>query len=379
MDEIIPSLSPGQTVSFQTTYTVKVEDLISGTILNTVLVSTTGSDGDEVDSTDSVTIVGSKNEIIANDDEFGTHALDFGGVLGNILSNDLLNGQPVTPDNVNFEFVELDGIIGLLTTGDGELSLIPGINEAREYRLKYILTESLNPTNSNEAFVTFRLVNSEVDMSITKTSNNAEIFEGDEFEYQIDVTNSSSFDATNVVVVDNLPNGITYVSSRFTSTSTDINVSTDLTGTKLTYTIPYFPANSKLTINVRVKADALINGSPMSIVNRVTVVSDEDDTNPDNNAAEDSNEINPFFIPNVITPNNDGKNDRFVIKGSQKFGKREIVILNRFGDHLYENSNYDNDWSAEGIVGGTYFFVFRGTDSEGKVHEFKGWIQVIKK
>jgi uncharacterized repeat protein (TIGR01451 family)/gliding motility-associated-like protein len=379
MDENIASLSPGQTVSFQTTYTVKEEDLISGTILNTVLVSATGSDGDDVDSTDSVTVVGSKNEIIANDDEFGTHALDFGGVLGNILSNDLLNGQPVTPDNVNFEFVELDGIIGLLTTGDGELSLIPGVNEAREYRLKYILTESLNPTNSDEAFVTFRLVNSEVDMSITKTSNNAEIFEGDEFEYQIDVTNSSSFDATNVVVVDNLPNGITYVSSRFTSTSTDINVSTDLTGTKLTYTIPYFPANSKLTINVRVKADALINGSPMSIVNRVTVVSDEDDTNPDNNAAEDSNEINPFFIPNVITPNNDGKNDRFVIKGSQKFGKREIVILNRFGDHLYENSNYDNDWSAEGIVGGTYFFVFRGTDSEGKVHEFKGWIQVIKK
>ncbi|MCR9016290.1 DUF7507 domain-containing protein [Aquiflexum gelatinilyticum] len=379
MDEIIPSLSPGQTVSFQTTYTVKVEDLISGTILNTVLVSTTGSDGDEVDSTDSVTIVGSKNEIIANDDEFGTHALDFGGVLGNILSNDLLNGQPVTPDNVNFEFVELDGIIGLLTTGDGELSLIPGVNEAREYRLKYILTESLNPTNSDEAFVTFRLVNSEVDMSITKTSNNAEIFEGDEFEYQIDVTNSSSFDATNVVVVDDLPNGITYVSSRFISTSTDINVSTDLTGTKLTYTIPYFPANSKLTIHVKVKANALINGSPLSIVNRVTVVSDEDDTNPDNNAAEDSNEINLFFIPNVITPNNDGKNDRFVIKGSQKFAKREIVILNRFGDHLYENSNYDNDWSAEGIVGGTYFFVFRGTDSEGKVHEFKGWIQVIKK
>ena len=182
-----------------------------------------------------------------------------------------------------------------------------------------------------------------------------------------------------MVVVDDLPNGITYVSSRFTPSSNDINVSTDLTGRRLTYTIPVFPANSKLTINVRVKADALVNGNPQNIVNRVTVSSDEDDTNPDDNAAEDSNVINVFFIPNVITPNYDGKNDRFIIKGSQKFEKREIVILNRFGDHLYENSNYDNEWSAEGIVAGTYFFVFRGTDSDGKVHEFKGWIQVIKK
>ncbi|MCH6200129.1 gliding motility-associated C-terminal domain-containing protein [Aquiflexum sp. LQ15W] len=379
MNETIVSLSPGQTVSFETTYTVKVEDLVAGTILNTVLVTAIGSDGEEIESTDSVTVIGSKNEIIANNDEFGTHALDFGGIIGNILSNDLLNGQPVTSDNVNFEFIELDGIIGLLTTGEGELSLIPGLNEAREYTLKYVLTESLNPTNSDEAIVTFRLVNSEVDMSITKTSNNAEIFEGDEFEYQIDVTNSSSFDATNVVVVDDLPNGITYVSSRFTSTSADINVTTDISGKRLTYTIPLFPANSKLTINVRVKADALVNGNPLNIVNRVTVTSDEDDTNPDDNTAEDTNRVNALFIPNVITPNNDGKNDRFIIKGSQKFAKREIVILNRFGDHLYENSNYDNDWSAEGLVGGTYFFVFRGTDSEGKVHEFKGWIQVIKK
>lgn len=379
MNETIPSLAPGQTVSFETTYTVKVEDLVSGTILNTVLVKGTGSDGEEVDSTDSVTVVGSKNKIIANDDEFGTHALDFGGVLGNILTNDLLNGKPVTPDNINFEFIELDGIIGLLTTGEGELSLIPGVNEAREYRLKYVLRESLNPTNSDEAFVTFRLVNSEVDLNITKTSNEIEIFEGDEFEYQIDVTNLSTFNATNVVVIDDLPNGVTYVSSRFNSSSNEIKVTTDITGKKLTYTIPFFPGNSKLTIYVKVKADALVNGTPLDIVNRVILSSDEDDINPDDNTAEDTNQVNALFIPNVITPNNDGKNDRFIIRGSQKFAQREIVILNRFGDHLYENSNYDNDWSAEGIVAGTYFFVFRGTDSEGKVHEFKGWIQVIKK
>jgi hypothetical protein len=67
-----------------------------------------------------------------------------------------------------------------------------------------------------------------------------------------------------------------------------------------------------------------------------------------------------------------------VIKGLQKFSRTEIVIFNRYGDHVYENQQYENDWSAQGQVAGTYFYVLKGTDTEGRIHEFKGWIQVIK-
>jgi gliding motility-associated-like protein/uncharacterized repeat protein (TIGR01451 family) len=379
LEETILELVPGQSVVFETTYEVKVEDLIAGSVINAVFVTAQDPQGNDVTDEDSVTVGATANQIIANDDEFGEFPADFGGVLGRILENDLLNGVPVNFEEVNFEFIELDGIIGLLTNGQGELSLLPGVNEVREYRLKYILRESLNPTNTDEAFVTFRLVESAVDLSVTKTSNGIDIFEGDEFEYEITVTNQGSNDATSVEVIDDLPSTVTYVSSRFTASVAGINVNTEVSGSRVRFLVPVLPAGSNIVFVIRVKANSLNGENPLNITNRVTVTSAEEDTNPSDNVAEDQNQINPFFIPNVITPNGDGKNDRFVIKGLQKFSRTEIVIFNRYGDHVYENQSYENDWSAQGQVAGTYFYLLKGIDSEGRVHEFKGWIQVIKK
>ena len=91
------------------------------------------------------------------------------------------------------------------------------------------------------------------------------------------------------------------------------------------------------------------------------------------------NEILPFHIPNVITPNNDGDNDTFEIQGLGKFVSNEIVIFNRYGDHVFETENYQNDWDAPDQTSGTYFYVLSAKDKDGNDHEFKGWIQVIKK
>ncbi|WP_373523291.1 gliding motility-associated C-terminal domain-containing protein [Aquiflexum sp.] len=379
LDETIPSLVPGQTVIFETSYEVQLDDLIAGSVLNAVLVTAEDPQGNEVTAEDEATVGATANQIIANDDEFGEFPADYGGVLGMILENDLLNGLPVNFEEVNFEFIDLDGVIGLLTNEQGELSLLPGVNEVREYTLKYILRESLNPTNSDEAFVTFRLVESDVNLSVIKTSNGTEIFEGDEFEYEITLTNLGSRDATEVEVIDDIPSTVTYVSSRFTASADGISVNTEISGSRVRFLVPVLPAGANIVFHIRVKANAINGENPLNITNRVTVSSAEDDTDPLDNAAEDQNQINPFFIPNVITPNGDGKNDRFIIKGLQKFNRTEIVIFNSYGDHVYENQNYENNWSAQGLVAGTYFYVLKGIDSEGRVHEFKGWIQVIKK
>ncbi|WP_194973601.1 DUF7507 domain-containing protein [Aquiflexum lacus] len=378
-EETIPNLAPGQSVVFETSYEVQAGDLTAGSVLNAVFVTAQDPQGNDVTAEDDAIVGATANQIIANDDEFGEFPADFGGVLGRILENDLLNGSPVNFEEVNFEFIELDGIIGLLTNEQGELSLLPGVNEVREYTLKYILRESLNPTNSDEAFVTFRLVESDVNLSVTKTSNGLEIFEGDEFEYEITVANQGSNDATAVEVIDDLPSSVTYVSSRFTASDAGISVNTEVSGSRVRFLVPVLPAGANIVFYIRVKANELNGENPLNITNRVTVSSAEEDTNPLDNVAEDQNQINPFFIPNVITPNGDGKNDRFVIKGLQKFSRTEIVIFNSYGDHVYEDQNYENNWSAQGLVAGTYFYVLKGTNSEGRVHEFKGWIQVIKK
>ena len=375
----IESLAPGEEEVFTTSYTITLRDLENGTVVNTVLATGTDPDGGEVTDEDSVTSEGSSRRIIANDDEFGEFPINFSGVLGNILENDLLEGERPDPNDVDFEFTELDGIVGLNINENGELSLlIPGINEPREYRLKYTLRETVNPTNFDEAFVIFRLLENEVDLSVEKTSNEIEVFEGDEFNYIITVRNNGGTDAENVVVTDELPNGVSYVSTAFVSTDPSVDLSTEVQGSRVIWSIPVLPADAVVTITLRVRADALNGEVPLTITNQVTIVSDGDETNPADNIDTDVNRVNPFFIPNVITPDGDGKNDTFEIKGLNKFVSNEIVILNRYGDHVFERKNYENDWNAPGQVAGTYFYVLVGVDSQGRTHEFKGWIQVIK-
>tara|TARA_R110002020_G_scaffold264813_1_gene479488 strand:- start:8018 stop:10792 length:2775 start_codon:yes stop_codon:yes gene_type:complete len=310
--------------------------------------------------------------IIANDDDFGTYFLSYGGLLGNILDNDLLEGQRPDPTDVDFEFTELDGIVGLLIDENGELSLIPGVNEAREYTLKYTLRETAFPDNQDDALVVFRLMNDEVDLGVTKTSFEAEIFEGDEFEYEIVITNGDT-PATNVVVTDNLPSGVTYISNAVTGNSTNATVNDNVSGSAITWTIPALEAGATITIRVKVKAV-----TPGIITNTVVVDSDEDDIDESNNQDDDVNTIKPFHIPNVITPNNDGDNDTFEIEGINIFVSTEITIFNRYGDHVLEQKNYKNDWNAPGQTAGTYFYVLKGVDRSGQEHEYKGWIQVIK-
>jgi uncharacterized repeat protein (TIGR01451 family)/gliding motility-associated-like protein len=379
LNQVIPSIAPGQTIAISTEYVVKLEDLSTGSITNNVSVTTKSRDGNDVGGNDSVTIGASSTPIDAIDDDMGEYPVDFGGILGNLLTNDLLDNKPVNFTDVNFEFTELDGILGLLIEENGELSLIPGLNEPGEYRLKYTLREALNPNNSDEASVVFKLLENDVDLKVTKTSNGIEIFEGDEFEYEIKVTNIGGTDAKNVTIVDDLPNGLSYIRTTIAESNPGVEVDMTVNGSKISYTILSFPAGSSLLLKIKVRAEEFDSDKPLQITNVVRVSADEEDTNMDDNSDSDINQIIPFFIPTVITPNGDGLNDRFEILGLGKFESNDIVIFNRNGDHVFERKNYQNDWSAEGLVAGTYFFVMKSIDRQGKLHEFQGWIQVIKK
>ncbi|SHO65424.1 DUF7507 domain-containing protein, partial [Algoriphagus zhangzhouensis] len=372
-EETIALLLPGGTREYTTTYTVTEEDLAEGgELVNTATVTGTAPGGSTVEDDDSA-VVGLAPEIIANDDDFGTHFVSFGGRLGNILENDLLDGKRPDPADVDFEFVELDGVIGLLIDEDGEMNLIPGVNPEGEYTLRYILREAGNPDNNDDALVVFRLVNDNVNLNITKEAMSEEVFEGDEFEYEITASNIGGFDARNVVITDDLPNGVTYISNRVESNSANVDVETSVDGSRIQWTIGLFPADATITFRIRVKA-----GAAGSVTNVVIVGADEEDTDETDNQDTDVTVIKPFHIPNVITPNNDGTNDTFEVQGLDKFVSNSITIINRYGDHVLEEENYQNDWDAPGQVAGTYFYILVTIDSQGNEHVFKGWIQVIK-
>jgi gliding motility-associated-like protein len=74
-------------------------------------------------------------------------------------------------------------------------------------------------------------------------------------------------------------------------------------------------------------------------------------------------------VPNIITPNEDGKNDTFVVGGKLQ----NIQIYDRWGSKLLETNDYKNDW-GKGIKNGVYYFIF--TTQLGQ--ECKGWIEVLE-
>jgi gliding motility-associated-like protein len=85
-----------------------------------------------------------------------------------------------------------------------------------------------------------------------------------------------------------------------------------------------------------------------------------------NGNCEDTAEVKitvfDVFIPSVITPNGDGKNDYFKI--SEFSGKVELIIFNRWGNEEYRSGNYLNDWNGRNNKGAelpedTYFCILK--------------------
>ena len=214
-----------------------------------------------------------------------------------------------------------------------------------------------------------------VDLKISKTSNDAEIYQGNEFEYEIRVENVGTSLATDVTVIDNLPAGLTYINSSYTATSDEIDAESSANGNQISWAIASFPAGATLTITLKVQADQV--GVKTNTVEVST--GEQEELNPEDNLAQDTNEVLTFFVPNVITPGDkDNKNDEFIIKGIERFAASRLVIFNRWGNHVFEADNYQNNWDAQGLTAGSYFYVLELTDSNGKTQIFKGWVQVIK-
>ena len=83
-----------------------------------------------------------------------------------------------------------------------------------------------------------------------------------------------------------------------------------------------------------------------------------------------------IVIPNVFTPNDDGINDKFVIKGIDLVANCQLVVFNRWGNKVFESSSYKNDWDGKGVADGTYYFIF--TLPENIMKPVNGTITIIR-
>ncbi|MFT4770088.1 MAG: gliding motility-associated-like protein [Cryomorphaceae bacterium] len=88
-------------------------------------------------------------------------------------------------------------------------------------------------------------------------------------------------------------------------------------------------------------------------------------------------------LPNIITPNGDGQNEVFVVPGIDVFEDASVLIYDRWGKLIYENSSYDagtgeatvsQGFSADGFSDGTYVYIINIDSGECVT---QGSLQVI--
>ncbi|WP_316847370.1 gliding motility-associated C-terminal domain-containing protein [Pedobacter psychrodurus] len=85
------------------------------------------------------------------------------------------------------------------------------------------------------------------------------------------------------------------------------------------------------------------------------------------------------IVNNIITPNGDGKNDFFVVKGLEKYPNNKLTIFDRGGRMIYTTTNYKNNWdgyfNGRPLMGDTYYYMLDlGTDGS-----IKGFISILYK
>jgi gliding motility-associated-like protein len=84
-------------------------------------------------------------------------------------------------------------------------------------------------------------------------------------------------------------------------------------------------------------------------------------------------------VVNVFTPNGDGINDTFFIKGLNNYDDNEVSIYNIYGNLVFNQKAYKNDWkgtyNGSDLPDGTYYYVVKFSTSEKPI---KGSVDILR-
>jgi gliding motility-associated-like protein len=93
-----------------------------------------------------------------------------------------------------------------------------------------------------------------------------------------------------------------------------------------------------------------------------------------------------LFIPELTSPNGDGKNDTWEIKGLENYPNNNVTVFNRWGDQVFKAEPYKNDWDGtntgdKSLLGkgalpvGTYYFILDLGNGDKPI---TGYVQLTK-
>lgn len=99
----------------------------------------------------------------------------------------------------------------------------------------------------------------------------------------------------------------------------------------------------------------------------------------------------PIIVPNVVTTNTDGINDVFIIQNIKDYQAVHLKIFNRWGELIYESTDYQNDWTVRHrngipLIDGVYFYTaevindrkYVYDDQEETKYQAQGFFHVVR-
>lgn len=193
---------------------------------------------------------------------------------------------------------------------------------------------------------------------------------GQELTYRITVSNIGNGIANGVVVTDTLALQLGLPTSTTTGRGTVSVAANRIVNWTIGDVIP--GESVQLEIRVRIiEGGELVAGSEVG--------SGSIDPDMTNNKASFRLQIEgqDLNFPNVFSPNGDGKNEKFIIGGIEKYPGAKLQVFNRWGSQVYRSNDYRNDWNGSDLNEGTYFYILEVNKPDG-MKSYKGWVFIVR-
>lgn len=208
--------------------------------------------------------------------------------------------------------------------------------------------------------------------TVTDASGDLLVQPNEELTYLIHVKNTGNATMSTVVISDPIPAHTSYLSGGA------------INGNNINFNDINLLINEERTYEFKVKAAAVLNGVNV-ISNQANVTADaiEHPTGCTSITPNCTTDIPvdkkvPLVIPNVFTPNGDGINDVFKIEGLENYPGSPLLIINRWGNEVYRQDNYTNDWDGSQLPEGVYYYILRINSSDLSKKKYTGYIEIIR-
>lgn len=209
-----------------------------------------------------------------------------------------------------------------------------------------------------------------IDLAITNPADRHAALLGQLIQYQIMVSNKSPEVAREPYIEIKIPIQTRYQNPVGLHPG---RLEYDASGNILKWYLDSLSGGSQAVLEISVIAEREGVAEQLAIV-----TSTSPESFPGDNQSKSTVSVIALHIPNVFTPNQDGINDTFEIKGIEFLQQNRVTIFNPDGLEVYKATNYKNNWDGKSLNAGTYYYIVEILMPNGEWELFKGHLTLLR-